>query len=302
METKITELYDDLFLIELVPQIRGFDNFIGAWVYLGDKTFLVDPGPSSTASALLNTLKKINVTNIDYILLTHIHMDHSGGVGDIAANFRKTPIVCHKAGITHLENPERLWKGSVKTLKDKAYAYGEIKPVDKNQLVDAENFSSMHVTPIITPGHSSHHVSFIIDRYLFAGEAGGVSLSINQNTEYLRPATPPKFFLETSVESIDKLVKYNPEKICYGHFGIKDNAVENLQKHKEQLYLWKEIIQKEMNSSYKEDLEALFSSCFARFLAEDPLLAGFNQLNNDKKERERFFINNSINGFIGYLS
>jgi len=88
----------------------------------------------------------------------------------------------------------------------------------------------------------SAHVSYLTEKYLFAGEAGGVFLSLNSGDEYLRPATPPRFFLEISTGSINTLIERNPERICYGHYGIRENAVNMLKKHRNQLLLWEEII------------------------------------------------------------
>ncbi|MBT8375187.1 MAG: MBL fold metallo-hydrolase, partial [Deltaproteobacteria bacterium] len=192
LDAKISAVSDDLFLITLPPPMPGFDDFIGCWLYSGNKSFIVDPGPTVTSEALAGTLKKLKISHLDYIFLTHIHIDHAGGVGDIATYFPNSPIICHKAGIPHLVDPSRLWEGSVKTLGEKATAYGQIKPVSPDRFIAADQFMSELITPIFTPGHSPHHVSYLAKEYLFAGEAGGVFLSNNCNSEYLRPATPPR--------------------------------------------------------------------------------------------------------------
>ncbi len=298
MDAKINKLSDELYLITLLPPLSGFDDFIGAWLYKGKTTFIVDVGPSVTAEGLLNALHDINVHHLDYIFLTHIHIDHAGGIGDISARFPKTPIICHEAGISHLCDPSRLWEGTVKTLGDIGRAYGPIKPVPSNRLVGAGQFVSDTIVPIITPGHSPHHVSYQTEKYLFAGEAGGVYLSLPFQHEYLRPATPPRFFLDVTVRSIEKLIAANPEKICYGHFGIRDDAVEMLKMHKNQLFLWKKVIKDVMKHSEEKDL---VESCMDRLLKKDQLLAGFFHMDAAVQERERGFLANSIKGFAGYL-
>ncbi|MBW2607360.1 MAG: MBL fold metallo-hydrolase [Deltaproteobacteria bacterium] len=298
MDAKINPVSNDLFLITLPPPIPGFDDFIGCWLYRGRISFIVDPGPSVTSEALVRTLEKLKVSRLDYIFLTHIHIDHAGGVGDIAAHFPESPIICHEAGIPHLVDPSRLWEGSVKTLGETAKAYGPIKPVSSNRFIQADQFKSDTVISILTPGHSPHHVSYLTEKYLFAGEAGGVFLSLDSGCEYLRPATPPRFFLEISTDSIDTLIEKNPLSICYGHHGIKGNAVEMLNKHRNQLLLWEKIIRQEIQNNNNNDF---LTSCFNRLLKEDPLLASFSHMNPSVQKREQVFIINSIKGYEGYI-
>ena len=227
LDAKINPISNDLFLITLPPPIPGFDDFIGCWLYRENISFIIDPGPSVTSEALARALEELEVSRLDYIFLTHIHIDHAGGVGDIAAHFPESPIICHKAGIPHLVDPSRLWEGSVKTLGETAKAYGPIKPVSSNRFIQADQFKSDIIMPVFTPGHSAHHVSYLTEKYLFAGEAGGVFLSLDSGREYLRPATPPKFFLEISTDSIDALIDKNPMSICYAHHGIKKKCCGN---------------------------------------------------------------------------
>jgi len=294
---RLTLFQMTFFFITLPPPIPGFDDFIGCWLYRGNISFIIDPGPSVTSKALARALEELNVSRLDYIFLTHIHIDHAGGVGDIAAYFPDSPIICHKAGIPHLVDPSRLWEGSVKTLGETAIAYGPIKPVSSDRLIQADQFKSDIVSPVFTPGHSPHHVSYMTEKYLFAGEAAGVFLSLDSGREYLRPATPPRFFLEISTDSIDALIEKKPLNICYGHHGIKGNAVEMLNKHRNQLLLWEKIIRKEIQNNSDDFL----TSCFNRLLKEDPLLAGFSHMSQPVQKREQGFIINSIKGYEGYL-
>ncbi len=94
----ITQFYHNLFLIKLVPSLTGFDNFIGVWLFKG-KDFIVDVGLAVTSQQLIQALNKLNIDHLNYILLTHIHIDHAGAIGDIAAHFPHTPvIICHAKG------------------------------------------------------------------------------------------------------------------------------------------------------------------------------------------------------------
>lgn len=296
----ITQLQNDLFLISLPVAVTGFDNFIGAWVYTGGPVAVIDVGPASTTGVLLSALDELGVERPDFILLTHIHLDHAGGIGAVATAFPETPVVCHPKGVAHLVDPSRLWQGSVKTLGNLATTYGGIEPVPAEQLLSADNVDTDGIRAVDTPGHAPHHTCYMIDDLLFAGEAGGVCLPLDGGGFYLRPATPPRFFLETSRESIDRLLALKPSTICYGHLGMLPNAMDMLTAHDRQLQHWCEIISGQYGRSRKDPEDAKMA-CVDLLLANDPHLAGFNDLPTAFQARERFFILQSVQGFWGYL-
>jgi len=295
---KTQKIADDLFLIPLNLPITGFTEFISVWLYRGEKTFLVDVGPSTAAMDLLSALQELNVGHLDYILLTHIHLDHAGAIGQIADAFPQTPIICHKDGISHLIAPSQLWESTKKILGSMALSYGPVQAVEAGRLVDASQFRVEGILPIITPGHAPHHVSFQTDTYLFAGEAGGIYVSLPGRKFYLRPGTPPRFFLDIALQSVDALIASQPKTICYAHFGINEGASIMLEAHRRQLLLWEAIIKDEIQSGTAKDRTV---ACLKRLLKEDPLMATYDQLPPDIQERETFFLQNSINGYLGYL-
>lgn len=299
MIARHTQIADDLTLITLTPPIEGFDNFISAWLFRGEISFLVDVGPASTAPGLLQVLADIGVEHLDYILLTHIHLDHAGAIGEVAAMFDQTPIICHPAGIPHLIDPTSLWEGTRKVLRATAEAYGPVTGVAAGRLSDATRFESGGIRALITPGHAAHHVSFNTAAYLFAGECAGVFYATRPNSFYLRPATPPRFYFDTAVESLDRLIAANPNRICFAHYGMADDGLQKLETARRQLFDWKAIIQEESDRSKSDDV---IEVCRTRLLQEDPLLADFQELSESDQKREAYFLGNSIKGFIGYLA
>lgn len=297
----IIKVTPKLWLIPLKQDLPGFDSFISSWVYKGEKTFLVDVGPSATVPLLLEALKSLEVNHLDAVLLTHIHIDHAGGAGDLASHFPDTPILCHKSGIRHMEEPTRLWEGSLKTLGKTAEAYGPIRPVPQGLLQDAAQpfklGGEQEIVSFLTPGHAPHHVSYLFDSCLFAGEAGGVFAELPDSGFYLRPATPPRFFLETSVQSIDALMDVPHDLYCYGHFGATKETPRVLEANKQQLIQWADVIREQLKAGDEDILER----CTVVLLEKDPLLAGWSKLEPDIQKRERGFLHNAIRGFLGYI-
>ena len=299
-QTRIHQYNDQLYRISLPVPIAGFDDFISAWVHLGEPVCVIDVGPAVCGGTLLAALDELAVKRLDYILLTHIHIDHAGGVGALSDAFPDAPVVCHPKGIVHVADPERLWQGSLKTLGDIAIAYGPIGAVPENRLCSADQLSVERITAVPTPGHAAHHYSYLINDYLFAGEAAGNCLSLVDGGCYLRPATPPRFFLETHLQSLDRLIALKPNAVCYGHVGMQTDAGKLLSDHRDQLLRWQEMIEPFLISAQGDEACAM-QACSDHLLANDPLLAGFPALPTDVQARERNFIINSIKGYFGYL-
>ncbi|MFH1103146.1 MAG: MBL fold metallo-hydrolase [Pseudomonadota bacterium] len=298
MNFKIDHVTSRLSLITLIPPIEGFDEFIGAWLFRGDVSFLVDVGPASTSEALCDALDENFVGRLDFILLTHIHLDHAGGIGQVSNRFPESRIVCHPAAIPHLIDPKHLWEGTVNTLGKMGEAYGPVQPVPAHRMVSIEELRSETIIPIPTPGHAGHHVGYLFGDILFSGEAGGVVLPIETDHPYIRPATPPRLFFQTFLRSLDCLIKKNPFRICCGHYGMHQNGADLLRIHRRQLLLWEDIIEKVINSRTKTDP---VDASFDKLIGADELLQGLYQMDDRVQKREIFFLKNSIRGFVEYI-
>lgn len=283
-------------LIEIQQDIPGFNNFIGSWLYRNELNVLVDVGPASTAGRLIRSLEALGVESVDFILLTHIHIDHAGGLKDLLERYPMARVICHGEAMKFLTEPARLWKGSKKALGEIAIAYGEPQPVPKERLIPHRENPLKDLMVIETPGHAAHHLSFCYGNGLFIGEAGG-NYSAEKGTRYLRPATPPRFFLEVYLNSVDRLLALDDQPVRFGHFGKSEHSHTLLRLHRDQILRWKEVIHGEI---MKGD-EGLIERSLNALLQRDPHLAGLHGMDQDAQDRERFFLINSIKGFIGFL-
>lgn len=299
VEPLISAVEDGVYQITLTPPIAGFADFISAWLVDGPPTFLVDVGPSSTAGQLIQALETLGICRLDYILLTHIHLDHAGAVGRIAGRFPAARVVCHAKGIPHLVDPAKLWEGTRRVLGPVADGYGPIEPLPAERLVAAQGFAADGIAAVITPGHAPHHVSYASPAALFAGEACGVVYALPGGRDYMRPATPPMFFMNTALDSIDALIARAPERMVVAHSGMKRNGVGLLRRHRAQLLFWEQWLSARIGQC---EADEAVQRCTEGLLAEDPLLSAFGLFPAPARERERYFLSNSVSGFLGWLA
>ncbi len=286
---------DSLYLIDLPQKIPGFRNFISSWVYFGENTYLVDPGPKSSIYHLVDSLKEIGAEKIDYILITHIHIDHAGGTGELLKHFRDAKIIVNEKGRKHLVNPEKLWEGSLKVLGDIAVSYGEIVPVNPSGFAE----SAQGVEIIHTPGHAVHHQSYVVDEYLFAGEALGVYHEFDDGV-YQRPATPPKFVYEIAYNSIQKLRKYEDRNICFGHFGMSRNGSEIISRFQKQLKTWVQVVEGAI-AEFGENFESVLETSRKRLMEIDESFSHLEKFDDETRRREEYFFRNAILGMYQYV-
>jgi len=280
---------DGLFLIDLDLPREGFRNFISAWLYIEEGTvLLVDCGPSATYEKLRASLRTLSIEKLDALLLTHIHLDHAGAAGLVVKDFSPC-VICHPKGIPHLVAPKKLEQAAQKVLGDLACAYGPVSPVFPHMLTfQAEmNIGGIYIRALDTPGHAPHHLCFLVNDLLFAGEMCGVSYPIEGG--YLRPATPPPFRYEEYRSSLSRVSDTPARLICLGHYGCYPEPKAMLKAALRQLDLWVETIRKDGG---KGDWQSYFDALIIR----DPLLSRFSALPPDIQKRELFFIANSIKG------
>ncbi len=299
----INKVSENLYIIVLEKILPNFRFSMSPWVYKDEEIcFLIDPGPLSTNDILKKGLDNLKITKdtLDFILLTHIHMDHAGGTGALLTYYPKAHVICHPRGIPHLLNPEKLWEGSRKTFGPIAEAYGKIPSISSDRIEFQEKIANNKIKAIETLGHSPHHLSFLFKKYLFIGEAAGFHFPIG-NHVYLRPATPPIFNYDIAISSIDKLLDLNlaDYKICYAHYGMSENAELMLKIAKDQLTLWTEVISNHIDKSEQKDF---IQQIIIELQKKDKYFANINLFDEDTRKKEEYFVGNSIRGIVGYIS
>lgn len=285
-----------LRLLDLPQSLAGYDRFISCWVYQRHKhTVLVDPGPVYSAGVLVEQLRGAGIDHVDLVLLTHIHLDHGGGTGLVLDAFPSARWYCHPKGVRHLTKPGLLWKGSLGVLGEVAKAYGEPAALPPERLADAETLGELGIRAIPTPGHAAHHVSFLAEEILFAGEAIATRVELGDEKLYMRPATPARFFPDVFFKSLGSLAALDPEPaVCaFAHYGATEGVRAWCDLAREQLMIWLDLVRASVDA-HNEDVDDIL----LRLVKEDKLFSGLSYLDEQVQEREKFYARNSIKGLL----
>jgi glyoxylase-like metal-dependent hydrolase (beta-lactamase superfamily II) len=214
----------------------GRERVIGCW-QVGD--VLVDPGPGSSLPTLLAALADERPRAL---LLTHIHLDHAGASGSLVKRWPELEVYVHERGARHLVDPARLLDSARRLYgEDMDRLWGEFLPVPEANLRILHGGERLEggFEVAYTPGHASHHVSYLHEGTAFVGDVGGVR--IPPADLVIPPTPPPDIDIEAWHESIKLVAAWQPERLAMTHFGSIETVREHLAALDRRLDLWAEL-------------------------------------------------------------
>jgi glyoxylase-like metal-dependent hydrolase (beta-lactamase superfamily II) len=190
---------------------------------------LVETGPTTSRDTVIEGLRDLGVgpTDLAHIVVTHIHLDHAGGAGTLAAHFPRATVWVHERGVPHLAEPSKLLASAARVYGSEGRLrelFGPVEPVQAERMRslsdgDRVRLGNRHIEVLYTPGHASHHVALFDSRTgsAFVGDALGIFLP---DVRILRPAMPlPEFDLEQAVTSVERIAAREPPLVLFSHFG-----------------------------------------------------------------------------------
>lgn len=256
----INQLTPGLWQISL--PFQGEQDVVGAYLFEGHNAegqrelVLLDPGPDSTAEALLTILRNggWDPADVTHILITHIHLDHSGGVGTLLPHMPQARIFVHSRGAPHLSDPAKLIQSATRIYREnmqKLWGRIEAVPAERvNAIDDGDTLTvaGRQLRVYYTPGHASHHVIFFdpSTAEIFAGDVAGVRL---QGVDFVRPPTPPPDIdLEGWSRSISLMESLHPNVLYLAHYGPEHNTTRHLHQLRAKLTEWGEFVLQEMRA------------------------------------------------------
>jgi glyoxylase-like metal-dependent hydrolase (beta-lactamase superfamily II) len=216
---------------ELIDLLHlGRAKVIGAW-RVGD--VIIDPGPSSCLEQLLAALERHPPR---VLALTHIHLDHAGATGSLLRRFPDAEVWVHERGAPHVVDPSRLLRSATRLYgADMERLWGEVLPVPAGRirvLHGGETFGCFQVA--YTPGHASHHVSYLHEPSgtAFTGDVTGVRIDAGC---VLAPTPPPDIDLQAWRASLELIEAWHPRRLAVTHFGVYGDVEHQLGALREQL-------------------------------------------------------------------
>ncbi|MCG6985374.1 MAG: MBL fold metallo-hydrolase [Thiocapsa sp.] len=206
----------------------------------GDRLAFVDTGAANSVPGLLGVIADLGLTprHVDYVIPTHVHLDHGGGAGGLMAACPNARLVVHAKGAPHLIDPSRLIAGSIDVYGEEAFArdFGAPTPVPAERVVipaDAATFdlAGRSLRFLDTPGHANHH-GCIYDQAshgFFTGDTFGISyreFDTAAGPWLFAPTTPVAFDPDAWLASLDKLMRYEPRTMYLTHYGPVDDPAD----------------------------------------------------------------------------
>ena len=198
-----------------------------------DKVAIIETGNYFSVSKIQKALEKdgLSFSDVAYVIPTHVHLDHAGGAGQLMKQCKDAKLIVHPRGARHMIDPQKLIAGAMAVYGEQKFKelYGDIIPIEANRVIEAEDnfildFQGRELKFIDTPGHAKHHFC-IWDKQtgtMFTGDTFGISYrDLDKDGEvYIFPSTSPvQFDPKALVESINKIMKYNPHRVCLTHFS-----------------------------------------------------------------------------------
>jgi len=225
----VEEVAEGTYRVE--AQITGLNTVFTIYFIDEDgNASLIEPGPAALVPAIQTALKETGVHNLQYIIPTHIHLDHGAAVGRLAQLFPQAKVIVNSKAVKHVIDPTRLISSTKMAFGDDfANTYGDILPVLEEQVMvvkdnDRLSLGSRELVIINTPGHAPHHIAIFDTKTggLFCGEALGLIYAAGSPP--LPAVAAPSFDIGTYLANMERLRSLNPRLLFYSHGGTGKDA------------------------------------------------------------------------------
>ncbi len=237
-------------ILQIDTMTAGVSRVTAGYLIPAHRPTLIECGPALTVDAVIDSLARLGMDPDDlaYLVVSHIHLDHAGGAGDVARAFNSASIVVSEIGAPHLVDPTRLNESSRRVYGDLMdVIYGDCTPIEQDRIVAVGDRSELDLGDgrvldlLATPGHAKHHIS-VLDREtgaLFVGDSVGVK---TPDTGPLRPATPPPDFdLELAQDTLGRYLDIGPERLYLAHYGAVDPPLDSIELARDRLAAWADV-------------------------------------------------------------
>jgi glyoxylase-like metal-dependent hydrolase (beta-lactamase superfamily II) len=273
-----------------------YDTATYGSVYLLDaeRPAVVDTGIGTNRELLFAAIDDVLAGRLEFVLPTHVHLDHAGGAGFLADRHPEATVYTHERGVRHLVDPARLVAGTKAAVDDQWEFYVEPRPVPEDRIAgvtdgDRLDLGDRTLTVFHAPGHAPHQVVFHddLDDVVFTADAAGIYVP---SEDRVQPTTPPaNFDLEQCLDDVRMIEDLDPETLCFGHFGSREFDPSVTEGYRRTLVEWVEAVRQRREEL--EDDEAVVD----HFVSNPEVVDVWGE----RKARAEMRLN--VRGVLGYL-
>ncbi len=302
MKPLVTKFDNDIYQIDVLMENK--EGRLACYYIDSKDPILIEVGPSNSFPYLISALESLGIDKIKRSAITHLHLDHVGGIGHVVNKYKDHFVYVHELGIKHLPNPERLWKAVADIYTDEWLIsnWGKIKPTpieNIKTLNDGHEFKldkNRNLKSLYSPGHAKHHYTFYDSESgtIFMGDTLGL---IYPHGDFVQPnLPPPDFNKEVLFDTLDKISSLELKQIAIAHFGLHSNPYELINNAYKSIEQWILFITNLPNTNNEEAAELL----------KNWVISNYEILNVDSETIQNY-INNShflmqVVGIRNYLN
>ncbi len=294
------ELAGHIHLID--TRALGVNGVVSAYLVIGQKSALVDTGYASSVDAVIRAVDEagVSASELDFIIPTHVHLDHAGAVGHLAKIARQARVIVHERGGRYLADPTRLlesaerifgpkrirrYGGMLSTPAERIFKVGESHRLDLGGGVVLSMFWA--------PGHAPHQIAILEERSGLLLTADSIGLHQTGTSAVVPTTPPPSFDALVAKETMEHIKKLQPKGLLTPHFGEVHEADAFVARNVREMDSWQEIIVKLAKAGKtREEIEQHMTSYVIEAL-------GFS---GDLPDHLLVSISVSVLGFLDFLS
>ncbi|NNC41299.1 MAG: MBL fold metallo-hydrolase [Acidimicrobiia bacterium] len=249
IEYSIDRLADDLYAID--AWMEESPQRLACYLFDTPERVLVEVGPSATLHHLTAALEELGIDDLATIVVTHIHIDHAGGAGQLAAAFPNARIGVHSRGARHLADPDRLWSSAVRVFGEDWLTsnWGPMVPIDEDRLLVLNDGDEVPLgggrtlEALYTPGHAKHHITFYDQATggMFVGDSLGLCYPHGHAVQPVTP--PPDFDPVVATQQMHRMGEIEPSFLGFAHFGPNYQVSAALEASEARLWEWVRFVE-----------------------------------------------------------
>ena len=243
MEPSVIKFDNNLYQIDVL--MEGKPGRMSCYYIDSADPILIEVGPSNSFPYLVSALESLGIHNVKRSAITHLHLDHVGGIGHVVEKYKDHFVYVHELGLKHLPNPEKLWNAvaSIYTEDWLTENWGKIKPTPIDNIKSLSEGHSFNLgnkrklESLYSPGHAKHHYTFYDteSKIIFMGDTLGL---IYPHGDFVQPNLPPPDFNKNLLfQTLEDISKLELNSIAIAHFGIHnkpyeliDSSISNIEK------------------------------------------------------------------------